>query len=467
MIDQQFANTGYEGLERRALMLEGSEKFEEARDAFDAALRLQPSSQTCIEGRARIALALNEKDAVRHCERALAFHQDHPDRQLRMISTVASQIGGDAIPLFENFVARYPEHASAHELLSSLRAEDGAGDGFLDSFVEVLRAHPDNKQLLLSYWDTMARAGQEEEALQLMLARQSLFEGDRKFAMLAVGIANHAGLADLAGDLLERLDDRPDAQLARSQHRLLAGQPGEAARLLEAIVRADPENLSAWSLLELAWRILGDARHEWLVGQPGLYGASELDLDQIQLETIARRLRSLHGAKSQPIGQSVRGGTQTSGQLLARHEPEIAMLAAALGEAVRQFITNLPPEDPSHPLLRNRNMGMAFGPSWSVRLTGKGHHAAHFHPGGILSSACYISLPDALADNVEKPGWLELGRPPIAMGLDLPPLATFQPQVGRLVLFPSFLFHGTRPFPEGERLTVAFDLIPVPMDYGQ
>jgi len=27
------------------------------------------------------------------------------------------------------------------------------------------------------------------------------------------------------------------------------------------------------------------------------------------------------------------------------------------------------------------------------------------------------------------------------------------------VLFPSFMFHGTRPFAGGERLTVAFDLV--------
>lgn len=30
----------------------------------------------------------------------------------------------------------------------------------------------------------------------------------------------------------------------------------------------------------------------------------------------------------------------------------------------------------------------------------------------------------------------------------------------RLVLFPSYMFHGTRPFGKGERLTVAFDVIP-------
>jgi hypothetical protein len=108
-------------------------------------------------------------------------------------------------------------------------------------------------------------------------------------------------------------------------------------------------------------------------------------------------------------------------------------------------------------------MGMAFGPSWSVRLAGGGFHAAHFHPGGILSSACYISLPDDLPGSPEKSGWLEIGRPPPELGLDLPPLATFEPKAGHLVLFPSYLFHGTRPFAGGERLTVAFDLVAVPM----
>jgi hypothetical protein len=104
---------------------------------------------------------------------------------------------------------------------------------------------------------------------------------------------------------------------------------------------------------------------------------------------------------------------------------------------------------------------MAFGPSWSIRLTGGGFHVAHFHPGGILSSACYISLPTDMASGDEKGGWLEIGRPPLELGLDLPPLASFEPMPGRLALFPSFLFHGTRPFGGGERLTVAFDIVPV------
>ena len=44
------------------------------------------------------------------------------------------------------------------------------------------------------------------------------------------------------------------------------------------------------------------------------------------------------------------------------------------------------------------------------------------------------------------------------LGLDLPPIRLIEPKPGRLVLFPSTMWHGTVPFAAGERLTVAFDV---------
>ena len=55
-------------------------------------------------------------------------------------------------------------------------------------------------------------------------------------------------------------------------------------------------------------------------------------------------------------------------------------------------------------------------------------------------------------------GQLELGRPPKDIDLGTEPLATYKPEPGHLVLFPSFLYHGTTPLQSGERLTVAFDV---------
>ena len=95
-----------------------------------------------------------------------------------------------------------------------------------------------------------------------------------------------------------------------------------------------------------------------------------------------------------------------------------------------------------------------------MRLVGSGFHVNHIHPEGVISSACYIALPELAEQDGDRPGWLELGRPPVELGLDLAPLAAIEPRVGRLALFPSYLFHGTRPFAAGERLTVAFDAVP-------
>jgi len=61
-------------------------------------------------------------------------------------------------------------------------------------------------------------------------------------------------------------------------------------------------------------------------------------------------------------------------------------------------------------------------------------------------------------DRSTQEGWLELGRPPPDLQMDLDPLATIEPEAGSLVLFPSYLYHGTRPFSAGKRLSVAFDV---------
>ncbi len=103
---------------------------------------------------------------------------------------------------------------------------------------------------------------------------------------------------------------------------------------------------------------------------------------------------------------------------------------------------------------------MRFAGSWSVRLSGQGHHANHVHPQGWLSSALYVALPAEAERGAGQAGWLTLGEPQAALGVELPPARTIEPRPGRLVLFPSIMWHGTLPFAAGERLTTAFDVAP-------
>jgi hypothetical protein len=80
------------------------------------------------------------------------------------------------------------------------------------------------------------------------------------------------------------------------------------------------------------------------------------------------------------------------------------------------------------------------------------------HPQGWISSALYVHLPAPVATDPPSAGWLTLGEPQKELGIELEPLLLVEPRPGRLALFPSYSWHGTRPFSEGERLTVAFDV---------
>jgi hypothetical protein len=136
-------------------------------------------------------------------------------------------------------------------------------------------------------------------------------------------------------------------------------------------------------------------------------------------------------------------------------------LRQAIVGAVESYVMQLPEADPRHPLLsQRRDRRVRFSGSWSVRLRGGGRHANHVHPQGWISSALYISLPPRASSEPEDAGWFMLGAPPDDLGLDLPPWRKIEPKAANLALFPSWMWHGTLPFAEGERLTVAFDVRP-------
>ena len=82
----------------------------------------------------------------------------------------------------------------------------------------------------------------------------------------------------------------------------------------------------------------------------------------------------------------------------------------------------------------------------------------HTHPAGWISSAYYVSLPPVMSADSQE-GWIKFGEPrwPVpGCGIE----RVTQPLEGRLVLFPSYMWHGTIPFSSGERLTAPFDVVP-------
>jgi hypothetical protein len=72
-------------------------------------------------------------------------------------------------------------------------------------------------------------------------------------------------------------------------------------------------------------------------------------------------------------------------------------------------------------------------------------------------------VPDAVKDETAIQGWIKFGEPAFDVALKQPIRRAIQPAQGRLVLFPSYTWHGTVPFHDrAARTTIAFDVVPVP-----
>ena len=221
-----------------------------------------------------------------------------------------------------------------------------------------------------------------------------------------------------------------------------------------------PSATQAWSYLSVIWRLRGDPRWAWLDGDPAYAVMADVALDAAHLAELTDLLRDLHTATRPYAEQSVRAGTQTDRSVLLRHEPILERTRHALMATVRTFVDNLQPHDPQHPLLGRPREALRVSGSWSVRLGAGGFNVAHTHPMGWLSSAFYIAIPELGSLCPEPEGYLELGVPPPELGLNLPPYARLKPEPGKLAIFPSTMWHGTVPFAQGERLNIAFDIVP-------
>ena len=367
-----------------------------------------------------------------------------------------------ALNFLDERLERHPSWIEGHILFARLSCIAGQRDRFAASLERALIARPRDHSLWHQLILVLVQAGLIEPALAaIRRARTAAGPHIAYDANEAVCIAS-TGRTVAADRLFDSLAEVRDLNLLldRLGHLLRSGRPEQAAALAEPMLEG-PAASAVAPYLSIAWRLLADSRWAWLEGDERLIGVYDLADRLPPLDRFAERLRALHNSREAPLDQSLRGGTQTHSELLTRIEPEIRALRRTIVQAVAEHIARLPPFDPRHPTLgKARNALIRFSGSWSVRLHGGGHHSNHVHPDGWLSSALYVALPPAAREAGSRDGWLTLGEPQAELGLDLEPFRMVEPKPGRLVLFPSTMWHGTRAFAEGERLTVAFDVAP-------
>lgn len=423
-------------------------------------------SDTISPETARQALARGDAAALGLFDRLLA--RDPGNARLWLGKAQALELSGDrrgARVVAQQIAGQAPGFTDALTYLAGLLLAAGEADFAAPFRVAAARA-PQDPNIPAAHIEALAAADLSGEAAAIATEARARFPDEPHFALLEAIHAGAAGEWERAEAIFAGLaDDRPQRLLHEARHRLRGDDPLAAERLLVRVLANDPSDIAAWALRGIAWRLAQDPRAEWLHEQAGLVRLQPLEARTGLIAEAAALLRRLHQAAALPLGQSLRGGTQTRGILFQRSEPVLGELHTAIRAALEDYRAQLPPADAAHPLLSHRNAPWRLAGSWSVRLTGGGdHHKAHIHPQGIVSSALYIAVPVEAQDAALRQGWLEIGRPPPDLGLAMEPLRVIGPREGHLALFPSTLYHGTTPFTASagrtdERLTVAFDAV--------
>lgn len=431
-----------------------------ALDAIARARRLAPGDARIAQAEAQIRLEAGLASAGLFADLFAA----RPDPAMaRGLAAALAQEGdlGAAIATLDDALVRWPDWLDGHWVVSRMRWQAGDSTGFLASLDRAQAARPADAALWRLRLAILQRGLMHEAALDAVQRALRACPGDLDLLESGAASLSEVGRVPAAEAAFRRVGEPrgSDGRVFRMRHALRSGEPARCVELAGPLL-AGAEAHRAWPYLAVAWRLLGDPAAAWLERANGLVGIYDI-AERLPMAELVASVARLHRVGAHPLEQSVRGGTQTDAPLFFNPDPAIQRLRKAIEGQVREHIDALAPFDADHPQLApRRDMPVRFAGAWSIRLSGGGRHVPHVHPLGWFSSALYLEVPDATTMGGGDNGWLTLGEPEETLGVALDPVLQVEPRVGRLVLFPSTMWHGTRPIDGGTRMSVAFDVRP-------
>ncbi|HEX4159409.1 MAG TPA: tetratricopeptide repeat protein [Rhizomicrobium sp.] len=376
----------------------------------------------------------------------------------------------EALACYRRAIMQNPLNMLAHRDLNQLLYRLGDDATFLSSYDEVAALFPEVGEIHFDKGNFLYLQEHYESARQ---------EFERAAHLLPQQAAPHDALGLIFANLKEydaavreheiAVGMEPNnAQAWRNYAETLlrAASSEEARRAAERSLEIEPDSQIAIAIWGLALRQLSDAGDEGLNDYEKLVRVYEIapppgykNIESFNADLDAW-LDCLHRDRRECIDQTLRSGTQTLDDIFgAGHQP-VELLRAQIDIAVADYVSRMDQND-DHPLFRRRRAEYTYAASWSSRLRDCGFHTNHVHPKGWISSAYYVALPDAVERPGSDEGWIKFGEPNFDCGLKEPVRRTVKPVSGLLVLFPSYMWHGTQPFRSSQsRTTIAFDVVP-------
>lgn len=456
----------------QAVIANQSEDYTIAIVAWQKVLELQPES-VASRHNLGVALRLNGQ-SIEALEQYLILEKKGlSDYQLmHNIGNAYSDLAqlDEAIEYFKQAIELNIGYVDSHKNLNNLLWELGKEELYSISYKKAMLAEPQNIELHFSYARSLLLTSHYQQALIF------LNELDERFRQCAE-------YYDLSGLALIRLGHKKEALVVQQQavsyepvnaeylnnyarNLIETGDTSTAIIQLEKVLALDPDDQLAIAYLAICWRLTHDPRESEINNYDEL--VKEYQLGSIgkfkDIQSFCRELKiyldTLHTAKKQPLEQTLMHGTQTKGNLFDNKNELIQLLVGEITSCIENYNEQVSKISNINPDLKALD-NFYFSGSFSIILEEQGFHVSHVHPMGRLSLCFYVDVPEIVEKDIGKQGWLHLGEPTLELEPKLEAERFLKPTVGKLLIFPSFMWHGTRAFETAEsRTTVVCDIMP-------
>jgi len=327
---------------------------------------------------------------------------------------------------------------------------------------KLLKQEGNDKDIVFIIARLYSQVGRMEDSLAYLDLLTEADKQEEEILYLKAKGLNYLGKVTEAEYILQTLKREDKAtedvllEIADLQYKKRAFQ--ECLELSKEVTATHPQHVIANKMIHNSlYNANTNSRTNILFDYKNLAKIYQLGNETADFITFNNELTAVLNAKKEWIKDPVQYTTTKGEQLnsvLEYSDAEIQTINQLFQEKVLEYVQQMAKRDPAYFKSKSTTLDMKI---WAVRLHSAGYQKPHIHATGWISGVYYTSLPQLDASVNE--GGLAFGV--YSANDEFVTLHQIQPQVGMLVLFPSYLLHRTIPFTsDQQRVCLSFDVFP-------